>query len=155
MGPASSRFAWTTLLLTSFLVAIPSGATELAPYHIEPAISAHFGKTRSDSVAGLDEVHARLNEADLRVVDVRPYEEYCSGRIRRSLSLPMTELEERLSELPKEGEIIVCGRSSYCELAREAVQLLKRNRYKVRRMEGGLPDWKLKGLPVTRSVRAG
>jgi DNA-binding transcriptional ArsR family regulator/rhodanese-related sulfurtransferase len=120
---------------------------------IEPVVSSYFGAPRPDQIAGLDEVHSRINDSGLRVVDVRPHEEYRAGRIRRSLSIPLEELEARLSELPREAELIVCGRNSYCDLARDAMQVLKRHRYKVRRLEGGLPDWKLRGLPVTRSLR--
>ena len=41
-------------------------------------------------------------------------------------------------------------RGPYCVLAYEAVAELRRRGFSARRLEGGLPEWKLAGLPVTR-----
>ncbi len=57
-------------------------------------------------------------------------------------------MERRLKELPKRREIVAYCRGRYCVLADEAVMLLKKRGYKARRMEDGLPEWRVDGLPV-------
>ena len=39
-------------------------------------------------------------------------------------------------------------RDPYCVLAFEAVALLRKRGFKVRRLEDGYPEWKAAGLPV-------
>src|SRR5260370_1229656 len=65
-------------------------------------------------------------------------------------SLPVTELEARIAELPKEREIVAYCRGPYCVFADEAVSLLRAHGYTARRLEEGVPEWRQLGLPVMR-----
>jgi rhodanese-related sulfurtransferase len=42
-------------------------------------------------------------------------------------------------------------RGPYCVFAHDAVRLLRANGRRAWRLDGGLPEWKLAGLPVTTS----
>jgi len=57
-------------------------------------------------------------------------------------------LECRLAELPPDREIVAYCRGPWCVLSFEAVALLRRRGYRVRRLEDGFPEWKVAGLPV-------
>jgi rhodanese-related sulfurtransferase/DNA-binding transcriptional ArsR family regulator len=94
------------------------------------------------------ELLQRLVEDNIVLLDVRPIEEYTAGHLPDALSIPMTELEARLSELPQDREIVAYCRGPYCVFADEAVTLLRSNGYSARRLEQGLPDWRALGLPV-------
>jgi len=85
------------------------------------------------------------------VLDVRPSEEYDLGHIPDALNIPLNELEQHISTLPKEQEIIAYCRGEYCVLAFEAVAKLRKKGFDVRRLEEGYPEWKAAGLPVERS----
>jgi len=43
-------------------------------------------------------------------------------------------------------------RDPYCVLAFEAVALLRKRGFKVRRLEDGYPEWKHAGLPVEQAA---
>ena len=97
---------------------------------------------------GAAELLQRLVEDTIILLDVRPAEEYVAGHLPDALSIPVAELEARLSELPQDKEIVAYCRGPYCVFADEAVTLLRANGYSARRLEQGLPDWRALGLPV-------
>jgi rhodanese-related sulfurtransferase len=94
------------------------------------------------------ELLQRLVEGGVVLLDVRPVEEYTTGHLPDALSIPVTDLEARLPELPQDKEIVAYCRGPYCVFADEAVSLLRANGYQARRLEQGLPDWRALGLPV-------
>ena len=94
------------------------------------------------------ELLRRQVEGNVVLLDVRPLEEYAAGHLPDALSIPVTDLEARLLELPREKEIVAYCRGPYCVFADEAVTLLRTNGYQARRLEQGLPDWRALGLPV-------
>lgn len=100
------------------------------------------------------ELLRRLTEGNVILLDVRPAEEYAAGHLPNALSIPVADLEARLSELPQDREIVAYCRGPYCVFADEAVALLRTNGYRARRLEQGLPDWRALGLPVERGTGA-
>jgi rhodanese-related sulfurtransferase/DNA-binding transcriptional ArsR family regulator len=103
---------------------------------------------------GAAELLQRLLEGNIVLLDVRPAEEYAAGHLPDALSMPVTELETRLPELPQDWEIVAYCRGPYCVFADEAVALLRTNGYQARRLEQGLPDWRALGLPVESGTGA-
>src|SRR5207244_9543631 len=96
---------------------------------------------------GAAELLQRLVEGNVILLDVRPAEEYTAGHLPDAISIPVTELEARLPELPQDREIVAYCRGPYCVFADEAVTLLRTNGYSAHRLEQGLPDWRALGLP--------
>ncbi len=90
----------------------------------------------------------RVRRGEVLVLDVRPRQEYEAGHIPGAISLPLRELRERLSELPREQEIVAYCRGPYCVLAAQAVELLRERGFRAVRLEDGVPDWRAQGLPV-------
>ena len=91
---------------------------------------------------------AKVRDGAVTVLDVRPAEEYRSGHIPGALSIPLKELERRLSDLPRERDIVAYCRGPYCVLAVEAVELLRARGFRAFRLEQGVQDWWAEGLPV-------
>jgi rhodanese-related sulfurtransferase len=94
------------------------------------------------------ELLARAKRGDVVVVDVRPRVEYDAGHIRGAVSIPFDELERRLDELPVDVEVVAYCRGPYCVLAPQAVQLLRRRGRHARRLDSGMPEWRLAKLPT-------
>ena len=94
------------------------------------------------------ELIKRVEAGDVVILDVRPELEYRSGHIPEALSIPIDELEARLSELPNDHEIIAYCRGPYCVFADEAVTLLQKHGYNALRLVEGLPDWQALNLPI-------
>ncbi|MDP3747358.1 MAG: rhodanese-like domain-containing protein [Phenylobacterium sp.] len=82
------------------------------------------------------------------VLDVRPEDEFAAGRVPSAMNIPLRDLAKRLSDLPKDQEIVAYCRGAYRVLAFEAVALLREHGFTVRRLEDGFPEWKAAGLPV-------
>jgi rhodanese-related sulfurtransferase len=91
----------------------------------------------------------RLRDGLVTVLDVRPEDEFAAGRVPSALNIPLRDLAQRLGDLPKDQEIVAYCRGPYCVLAFEAIALLRRHGFKVRRLEDGFPEWRAAGLPVT------
>lgn len=90
----------------------------------------------------------RLRCGMVTVLDVRPEDEFAHGHLPGALNVPLAQLERRLAELPPDREVVAYCRGPWCVLSFEAVALLRRRGYRVRRLEDGLPEWKVAGLPV-------
>jgi rhodanese-related sulfurtransferase/predicted transcriptional regulator len=101
-----------------------------------------------DAVAR-DELLARLRNGDVVLVDVRPAEEYAAGHIDGARSIPIDELEHRLSELPADREIVAYCRGPYCAYAHDAVRRLQATGRRARRLDEGWPEWRLADRSVT------
>ena len=93
-----------------------------------------------------------LRDGAVTVLDVRPPDEYAAAHIPGAISMPFGEIEQRLDELPSDGEIVAYCRGPYCIYAVRAVETLRRLGFRARRLEDGIPDWTLRGLPVAVSV---
>lgn len=95
-----------------------------------------------------DEFRRRVRRREVIVLDVRPEEEYRSGHLPGAISIPLKDLERRLSELPRRREIVAYCRGPYCVLAVQAVGILRGRGFKARRLADGVQDWKARGWPV-------
>lgn len=96
----------------------------------------------------IEELLEKMLEGHVVLLDVRPEEEYMLGHIAQSISIPMEQLADRISELSHDRTIIAYCRGPFCVFADDAVALLKQHHFNAIRLEEGFPDWKLKGLPV-------
>lgn len=103
-----------------------------------------------DDMESVDRVAllVRVQEEAVIVLDVRPAEEYQAGHIPGAVSIPLKELEQRLSELPRDQEIVAYCRGPYCILATEAVEILKSKGFHAVLLEDGFSEWRVHGLPV-------
>lgn len=95
---------------------------------------------------GHGELLERLREGDVVVVDVRPEEEFAAGHIEGALSIPLSELERRIAELPPEREVVAYCRGPFCAYAHQAVRELNEAGRRARRLKQGWPEWRLAQL---------
>ncbi|MDH3326384.1 MAG: metalloregulator ArsR/SmtB family transcription factor [Gammaproteobacteria bacterium] len=106
--------------------------------------------TVKDSLEAIpsDELVERARQGMITVLDVRPIEEYEAGHLPGAVNIPLSELENKLATLDKTKEIVAYCRGPHCVLAFDAVEQLRARGLKARRLDGGYPEWKLKGLPT-------
>ncbi len=81
--------------------------------------------------------------ADMTVIDVRPRTEFDAGHLPGALSIPMTELEQRHSEIPPGAEVVVYCRGELCRLARESAAWLRGHGVDARAMGEGVIEWRV------------
>lgn len=115
---------------------------------VERLVNAYL--TVKDNLEPLpaDELLSRAREGLVTVVDVRPPEEFAAGHLPGAVNIPLSQLEERLADLPRNTEVVAYCRGPYCVLAYEAVARLRQDGYRARRLQDGYPEWKQAGLPV-------
>jgi rhodanese-related sulfurtransferase len=89
-----------------------------------------------------------VRKGTVTVLDVRPTEEYNAGHIAGAISLPLKELEQRLSDLPRNQEIVAYCRGPYCVLSIQAVEMLRAKGFKAVRIEEGIQDFRALGFPI-------
>jgi rhodanese-related sulfurtransferase/predicted transcriptional regulator len=103
---------------------------------------------------GREDLVARLGRGDVVLVDVRPAEEFAAGHIDGARSIPLDELEQRLTELPADREVVAYCRGPFCAYAHEAVRRLQASGRSARRLEEGWPEWRLAAKPSKRDRAA-
>lgn len=117
---------------------------------VERIVHDYFGERDDLEPVSRDELLLRVRSRDLILLDVRPSEEYQAGHIPGAISVPLAELEGRLTTLPKGVEIVAYCRGPYCVLAPQALEILRRHGRRARRLQDGFPEWRRDGLPVER-----
>jgi ArsR family transcriptional regulator len=121
---------------------------------VEKVLSSYFRERDSLEPVSRKELLRRMRDGLVTVIDTRPPEEFDAGHLPGALNLPLSTLRRRLSELPRDREIVAYCRGQYCVLSYEAVAELRRRGFKAFRLEEGYPEWKAAGLPVERSATA-
>lgn len=86
----------------------------------------------------------RLSQDDIVLVDVRPDYEYTHEHIPGALSIPLSELEARLAELPKDRPIVAYCRGPYCTFSADAARRLRDLGYDAHRSDISVQS--LKGM---------
>ena len=97
-----------------------------------------------------EELLERAREGLVTVLDVRPPEEYAAGHLPGAVNVPLNELENQLDALDNGREIVAYCRGPHCILAFDAVARLREGGLSARRLDGGLPEWQLEGMPVVK-----
>lgn len=90
----------------------------------------------------------RVRDGEVILLDVRPQSEHEAGHIPFSANIPLKELERRLSELPRDKEIVAYCRGPYCVLSHEAVAFMRAKGIDARVFPDGVAEWKAAGLRV-------
>lgn len=106
--------------------------------------------TRSDELSpiGGAELLTQAQHGELVVIDVRPETEYSVAHLPFARSIPLSELKHRLNELPVDKAIVAYCRGPFCLMAKDAVDMLRQQGIKASRLETGVAEWRLSGLPL-------
>ena len=107
------------------------------------------------STGGLPEVTTLdttrlMNAGNGLVLDVRPKEEFVTGRIPKSRNIPLLDLETRADEISKfkEKPIILAG--TVANGVKAAATLKKLGFNQVSLLQGGFASWKQASMPVEK-----
>ena len=102
----------------------------------------------------LAELKQLMRNDQVTVIDVRPRAEFEAGHIPGALSIPVPELGRRAHSLPKRKEVVAYCRGPYCVYSLEAVTVLRKEGFRARRTDEGLPEWRSRGFPVIRGTES-
>jgi rhodanese-related sulfurtransferase len=85
---------------------------------------------------------------DVYIVDVREDYEFAAGHIPEATLIPLGQLSNRLSEIPKDKTVVAVCRSG--NRSGQATEILRQAGFDAHNMEGGMISWEQAGLDVQR-----
>lgn len=115
---------------------------------VDRLVSGYFRHRDALEPVSRTDLLDRMRDGLVTVLDVRPEDEFALGHLPGAVNIPLADLERRLADLPPDHEVVAYCRGPYCMLSFEAVAELRRQGFRVRRLEDGYPEWKAAGLPV-------
>lgn len=102
-----------------------------------------FGKSASVNVRTLKsaEFRSELEQSKNKLlIDVREPDEYKSGFIPGAKNIPLSQLEKRLGEIPKDRDVLLYCRSGM--RSKSAARLLSKHGYtRLAHLQGGVSSW--------------
>lgn len=93
---------------------------------------------------------AQARSGEVVMLDVRPQSEFDAAHLPHARSMPLQELARRLSELPRDVEIVAYCRGPFCLMSDAAVTLLRAHGFQARKTLDGISDWLAAGLSLSR-----
>jgi ArsR family transcriptional regulator len=114
---------------------------------VESVVRGWFDRHDDMEPVSREELAGRMAEGLVTVIDVRPADEFALGHLAGAINVPLAELDGRLQEL-QGREIVAYCRGPWCVMSFEAVAELRERGFSARRLDGGLPEWQMAGLPM-------
>ncbi|HPF38245.1 MAG TPA: metalloregulator ArsR/SmtB family transcription factor [Phycisphaerae bacterium] len=94
------------------------------------------------------ELAAKLPTDTLRLLDLRPADEFAEGHLPSAVNIPFDQLETSLDRLPRKRRLLVYCRGPFCAAALAGSRLLRKRQFNARRLRFSVPEWKAAGLPI-------
>jgi rhodanese-related sulfurtransferase len=95
-----------------------------------------------------NELKSKIENDEVTLIDVRPMEEYNQGHLPNAVSIPLSQIKEKIYLLSTDKQIVAYCRGSYCVLAAEAVKYLKEKGFNVSLSKEDINSWRAEGLPI-------
>lgn len=130
------------------LLAALRNVAERQTAEVRTVVDGYFRARDKLEPVTLDELAARMADGLVTVLDVRPEDEFLAGHIPGAVNVPLSQLDKRLAELPSGIDVVAYCRGPWCVLSFEAVALLRKKGRTARRLDGGLPEWRVAARPV-------
>jgi rhodanese-related sulfurtransferase/DNA-binding transcriptional ArsR family regulator len=115
---------------------------------VQVVLNGYFHDRDAMEAISRTELLKRSRAGAVTILDVRPHDEFALAHVAGAINIPIGELEKRISELDPSIEIVAYCRGPYCVFSYEAVSLLRKRGFLIRRLEDGLPEWQAAKLPV-------
>ena len=90
---------------------------------------------------------------EIVVLDTRTPDAFQDEHLPQAVNIPTDQLAQRLSELPKNKEVVPYCWSITCHLATRAAFLLAKKGYRVHELAGGIELWKEHEFPVVSAPK--
>ena len=134
------------------LAAVNRAASTLLPEMREVVREALNEPTRLEPV-DLTSLAEDAAAGRVRLIDLRPHEEFAAGRIPSARSLPFRELHVMdLDDLPCDGSVVAYCRGPWCVMAKQGVAHLNEQGVPTRCLPLGVVEWQAQGMVMEHEV---
>lgn len=89
-----------------------------------------------------------MNQDKAILLDVRPAKDFDQGHIHGSINIPHNTLATRVNELEKHKESLIVIADQMGQHAGSAGGILNKEGFDIRRLAGGIAQWKHSNLPL-------
>jgi rhodanese-related sulfurtransferase len=107
-----------------------------------------------DLSVSLDAARAEFEAGRAQLIDIRESQEHATGVAAGATLLPMSQLRQRLGEIPVDPSrpvLLICNTQN--RSSRTLRALRERGYGHVRFVEGGMSEWARRGWPMIRPAR--
>jgi rhodanese-related sulfurtransferase len=108
-----------------------------------------FGGGSTVPSVNAPEAWERLKQNDARalLIDVREDWEYSKGHARGARNIPLSQLQQRSAEVPRDRDILLICQSGHRSM--QAAKVLQQQGWEmITNVTGGTSVWKMQGLPM-------
>ena len=99
----------------------------------------------------LDQARAELEDGKAMVIDIREAQEHATGVAQGVVLLPMSQVAQRVSEIPKQAHqpvLLICNTQNRSRAVTEALQ--EQGFTNIRYVNGGMSEWAKRGWPMVK-----
>ena len=99
----------------------------------------------------LDQARAELEDGKAMVIDIREAQEHATGVAQGVVLLPMSQVAQRVSEIPKQADqpvLLICNTQNRSRAVTEALQ--EQGFTNIRYVNGGMSEWAKRGWPMVK-----
>jgi len=120
-----------------------------------PVLSEAGHENRDVTTIAADRLKVLIESGEKFIlIDLRPAKEFQLKRLAGSRSIPISELEKRIGEIPKSGRVVVYAATASNDIPDVVFQLFEDERYKnIAVMLEGFHGWEKRKFPVETNRR--
>ncbi len=107
-------------------------------------------RSRAGKPVSPRELTSLLNSDAAVLLDIRDQKEFKNGHIVGAIHIPFAKLKDSLAQLAPHKEKIIVVACKMGQQAGAAGRLLRQQDYEVRRLAGGMMEWRNQNLPVVK-----
>ncbi len=115
---------------------------------VDRALDAYRPQRHAFPAVTPAELRAGLERGTALLLDVRPALEYAAAHLPGARSIPLGELPDSLGALPTDALIVTYCRGPLCVYADQALDLIVASGRRGARLDLGVAEWQLAGLPL-------
>ncbi|MDQ0484443.1 sulfurtransferase TusA family protein [Guptibacillus hwajinpoensis] len=145
-GSKADIKAWADKVGHHYLGTVEEG--EILKHYLRKASDSEVESEKNHpSIISNDDLEAKLSDDNITIVDVREPAEYVFSHLPNAISIPLGEMENRMSELSSDKQIyVICRTGTRSDLA---AQQLAESGYDVINVVPGMSEW---AGPTTSSL---
>ena len=113
---------------------LPACSPEVAPPHVS-----------------LEQARAEHESGKVLMIDIREPQEHATGVAQGVVLLPMSQVAQRVAEIPKQADqpvLLICNTQNRSRAVSEALQ--EQGFTNIRYVHGGMSEWARRGWPMVK-----
>ncbi len=99
----------------------------------------------------LEQARADHESGKVLMIDIREEQEHATGVAQGAVLLPMSQLGQRMTEIPKQSDqpvLLICNTQNRSRAVTEALQ--EQGFTNIRYVNGGMSEWARRGWPMVK-----